>query len=136
MARVAEARAAETARLFSEESSELPDALELRLTVVDRDTIEELLSYPCGAGRELTALNALRIGVLALKQARGRIDADLIQRETQRMLSGLESQLSTHALQIQEKLSTSLKEYFDPQSGRFPERVQQLVKQDGELEQL
>ena len=38
--------------------------------------------------------------------------------------------------QLQDKLAGSLKEYFDPQSGRFHERVQQLVKQDGELEQL
>ena len=74
--------------------------------------------------------------MLALRQARGRIDADLIQRETQRMLAGLEGQLSTHAAQMQEKLAGSLKEYFDPQSGRFDERVQQLIKHDGELEQL
>ena len=86
--------------------------------------------------RERFALAALRIGVLALRQARGRVDADLIQRETQRMLSGLEGQLAAHALHINEKLAGSLKEYFDPQSGRFPERVQQLVKEDGELEQL
>jgi hypothetical protein len=136
MAGVADQRTVRAARLFSADGAELPETLELQLTVVDRDTIEELLSYPCGEGRELVALNALRIGVLALKQARGRIDADLIQRETQRMLAGMESQLSAHASQIQEKLAGSLKEYFDPESGRFPERVQQLVKQDGELEQL
>ncbi len=136
MAGLADPRAVPTARLFSEEGAELPETLDLQLTVVDRDTIEELLAYPCGQGRELVALNALRIGVLALKQARGRIDVDLIQRETQRMLAGLERQLSAHALQTQEKLTGSLKEYFDPESGRFPERVQQLVKADGELEQL
>jgi hypothetical protein len=136
MAGAVDQRTVRAARLFSADGAELPETLELQLTVVDRDTIEELLSYPCGEGRELVALNALRIGVLALKQARGRIDADLIQRETQRMLAGMESQLSAHASQIQEKLAGSLKEYFDPESGRFPERVQQLVKQDGELEQL
>ena len=37
---------------------------------------------------------------------------------------------------MHEKLSGSLKEYFDPASGRFHDRVQQLVKQDGELEQV
>ena len=132
MAGVADPRALRAARLFSAEGAELPETLDLQLTVVDHETIEELLSYPCGEGRELVALNALRIGVLALRQARGRIDADLIQRETQRMLSGLESQLSSHAFQMQEKLAGSLKEYFDPESGRFPERVQQLIKQDGD----
>jgi len=118
------------------ESSDPPETLELELSVVDRDTIDELLAYPEGAERDHFALNALRIGVLALRQARGRIDADLIQRETQRMLSGLEGQLSSHAVQMHDKLTGALKEYFDPADGRFHERVQQLVKQDGELEQL
>jgi len=121
--------------LFSDEPETL-DTLELRLSILDRDTLDELAAYPEGEERERFALAALRIGVLALRQARGRIDADLIQRETQRMLSGLQSQLSLHSTQIQEKLAGSLKEYFDPQSGRFHERVQQLVKQDGELEQV
>jgi hypothetical protein len=73
---------------------------------------------------------------LALRQARGRVDGDVIQRETQRMLAGLQAQLTAHASAVNEKLTSSLKEYFDPESGRFHERVQQLVKQDGELEQL
>jgi len=132
---IADQKAKRIPTLFSPEGPE-SDSLSLQLTVVDRDTIDELQAYSSGDERELFALNALRIGVLALRQARGRVDADLIQRETQRMLSGLEHQLTAHAQQMQEKLSGSLKDYFDPQSGRFHERVQQLVKQDGELEQL
>ncbi|REK17920.1 MAG: hypothetical protein DWQ37_05195 [Planctomycetota bacterium] len=120
--------------LFREEDA--AGFLELALTVVDRDTVEELLHYEDGEEREQFALNALRIGVLALRQARGRVDADLIQRETQRMLTGLESHLAAHATEINGKLAGSLKEYFDPESGRFHERVQQLLKPDGELEQL
>lgn len=122
--------------LFATVGNEFFSGLELNLTVTDRDTIEELAIYPGGEQREAFALNALRIGVLALRQARGRIDADLIQRETQRMLTLLEGQLSAHAAQAHEKLSSSLKEYFDPTSGRFHERVQQLVKSDGDLVQL
>jgi hypothetical protein len=122
--------------LFATIGNEYFSGLELNLTVTDRDTIEELASYPEGDQREGFALNALRIGVLALRQARGRIDADLIQRETQRLLTMLEGQLAAHAAQAHEKLSSSLKEYFDPSSGRFHERVQQLIKSDGELVQL
>ena len=33
-------------------------------------------------------------------------------------------------------LADALKEYFDPESGRFTDRVQRLVGQDGELSQL
>jgi plasmid stability protein/translation initiation factor 2 beta subunit (eIF-2beta)/eIF-5 len=122
--------------LFNTVGADSADALELRLEVTDRDTIEELSAYREGEQREEFALNALRIGVLALRQARGRVDADLIQRETQRMLAGLEGQLSAHAGQMHARLAGSLKEYFDPTSGRFHERVQQLVREDGDLEQL
>ncbi len=112
------------------------NCLLLELTIEDRDTVDELCGYPAGPEREAFALHALRIGVLALRQARGRLDVDLIQRETQRMLAGLQSQLNAHSQEMHTRLAGSLKEYFDPQSGRFQERVQQLVKQDGELEQV
>lgn len=124
--------------LFSadDDAADSLDTLLLELTVVDRDTIDELRSYAAGAERELFALNALRIGVLALRQARGRVDADLIRQETARMLAGMQGELAAHSLQMNEKLTSALKEYFDPESGRFHDRVQQLVKPDGELEQL
>lgn len=122
--------------LFPAEEPESSEGLELLLSISDPDLVDELRCYPAGEERDGFALAALRIGVLALRQARGRVDADLIQRETQRMLAALESQLTSHSVQMHEKLAGSLKEYFDPQSGRFHERVQQLVKEDGELEQL
>lgn len=135
MAGVAGQKAQLAGNLFPD-PAEFVDELELNLTVTDRDSVDELASYAPGEERESFALRALRIGVLALRQARGQVDADLIQRETHRMLAGMQAQLSAHSAQIQDKLAGSLKEYFDPQSGRFHERVQQLVKQDGELEQL
>jgi plasmid stability protein len=136
MAGVAGRKFEQSEPLFSTFEADPPEGLELRLTVTDRDTIDELLAQPQGAQRETFAHSALRIGVLALRQARGRVDADLIQRETQRMLAGLEGRLSAHAGQMQARLAGSLKEYFDPTSGRFHERVQQLIREDGELEQL
>lgn len=115
---------------------DLPFALPLDLTVRDAGTIAELCAYPEGEQREQFALQALRIGVLALKQARGQIDADLVRRESERLLHSLESRLGEHASVIDERLKGMLTEYFDPQSGRFQERVERLIKRDGELEQL
>jgi hypothetical protein len=37
---------------------------------------------------------------------------------------------------IHGNLTSALKEYFDPTSGRFQERVERLIKQDGDLEQV
>jgi hypothetical protein len=114
----------------------IPATFFLELRVTDRDTIAELCLRPEGEPREEYALQALRIGVLALRQARGQIDTDAIERESQRMLANLQHQLQSHAAQMQQQLAGSLKEYFDPESGRFHERVERLIKQDGELEQV
>ncbi len=113
-----------------------PMYLPLNLTVYDTDTIEELLSYPEGEERETFILNALRVGVMALKQARGKIDADLVKRESERMLETLDSKLNEHSQSIHMRMTSSLKEYFDPQDGRFEERVNRLISHDGELTQL
>jgi len=112
------------------------DSLHLELTIQDEATIHELLLQPPGEGREQYALDALRIGVLALKQARGQVDADAVRRESERMLEMLELQLTEHARLLNDRLANSLKEYFDPHDGRLSERVNRRVKQDGELEQV
>src|SRR5688500_1374918 len=108
----------------------LPASLLLALNITDRDTIAELCLRPEGESREEYAQQALRIGVLALRQARGQLDADVIQRESQRMLANLQGQMQSHAAQIHQQLAGSLKEYFDPQSGRFQERIERLIKKD------
>ncbi|MEX0678130.1 MAG: hypothetical protein WD063_13695 [Pirellulales bacterium] len=136
MAGVAAGKLERSEPLFSTDAVDPPEVLELHLKVLDRELVDELAAYAEGDEREQFALVALRIGILALGQARGRVDSDLIGRETQRMLSGLEGQLAAHAAQMHEKLAGSLKDYFDPESGRFHERVQQLIRADGELEQL
>lgn len=60
---------------------ELPYSLVVELTVDDSDTIAELMRHAEGDEREQFAARALRIGVLALRQARGAIDGDAIRRE-------------------------------------------------------
>lgn len=112
----------------------LPYSLILELAVHDADTIAELLAHPEGPDRDRFALDALRIGVLALKQARGQIDADLVKRESERLLGELGSRLENHSSLLSDTLTRTLKDYFDPESGRFEERVNRLIKQDGELE--
>jgi hypothetical protein len=129
----------ETAQSNGQEShfgKTLPASLLLALNVSDRDTVAELCLRPEGEPRDEYALQALRIGVLALRQARGQLDADVIQRESQRMLGSLQHQLQSHATLIEQQLTRSLKEYFDPQGGRFQERIERFIKQDGELEQV
>lgn len=121
---------------FADDASELPFRLPLELNVEDPDTIAELCQFGEGDERERFALNALRIGVLALRQARGQIDGEQIRRESERLLLALENQLKTHAGGVHDRLTSALKEYFDPDSGRFQERVNRLISKDGELEAM
>src|SRR5579864_5949572 len=117
-------------------AADLPFRLPLELTVEDPDTIAELCQHAEGEERERFALSALRIGVLALRQARGQVDGEQIRRETDRMLLSLQSQLAEHAGLVQSRLAASLKDYFDPDSGRLQERVNRLIRKDGELEEV
>ncbi len=62
-----------------------PDGpLDLLLHVDDAQTVGLLLQIPSGRTRDNHALTALRIGAVALEQARGRIDSDVIRRDGDR----------------------------------------------------
>lgn len=107
--------------------------MRLELMVRDRDTLQALAELPDGRGRDEFALDALRIGVLALRHANSRIDQDLLKNATAELLDNLQRALEDHAGKTQERTSGVLKEYFDPSSGRLSERLQRLVSDNGEL---
>lgn len=116
--------------------SDSPLTVPLQFTVTDSDSVGELLLKSEGRERNEYALCALRIGLLSLKHARGQIDADTVKREGQNLLTQLNHALDLHKTLLNQNLTSSLKEYFDPATGKFPERVERLLKQDGDLEQV
>jgi hypothetical protein len=130
------------ADLFQEYSAaavhdgDLPYSLSLDLVVYDRDIIRALGEYAEGYERNQYAVEALKIGVLALRHVGGQMSADLIQREGARLVKDMQQTLDQHMQLINGKLGDALREYFDPENGRFSDRVQRLVGQDGELSQL
>src|SRR5439155_3921736 len=89
-----------------------------------------------GRERDEYALSALKIGVLSLRHAIGQIDVEAVRREGDRLLTELDQALENSRAQLNGNLSAVLKEYFDPTSGRFQERLERLIRRDGELEQL
>lgn len=108
----------------------------LELLVSDADSLRGLLQKGEGRERDEYALAALRIGLLSLRHARGQIDAEVVKHEGECLLADLKHALEQSRSEIQGDLTSALKEYFDPASGRFQERVDRLIKQDGELEQV
>ena len=119
--------------LSSEPRSTGSAELALSLRVRDPDLVDELSAILDPREREGFALAALRIGVLALRTARGQVDAQTVRGEVERLLSELRKGLEQHRDHLQLELGGALREYFDPKSGRFEARVRALTQDDGEL---
>lgn len=117
-------------------TGQLPRILRLDLAVDDPAAIATLSEYQAGDERNRFALRALHIGLQALEQARVRIDADTIRREGAHILELLEQRLGEHDRHLNERMGRTLAEYFDPNSGRFHERIKRLVQDGGDLEQV
>lgn len=115
---------------------EQPARFSLNVDLDDPESIAAIVAYPEGRDRSRFVRTALRIGILALNQAQGRIDSEAIKNEGDKLVRDIEDRLANYRRQTEEQLATTLKEYFDPQNGRFNERVERLVRHDGELERL
>lgn len=114
----------------------LPPSICLELVVTDSDSVKELIVRDQGRDRDEYSVTALRIGLLSLRHARGQIDVDAVKREGDRLLLEMDQTLDSYRSQLNDNLTGALKEYFDPSSGRFQERLERLIRQDGELEQV
>jgi hypothetical protein len=121
---------------LADDEHELPYSLSLELVVHDRDVIRALVEYPEGDERNHYALESLKVGVLALRHVSGQVDADKIQQAGNRLVGDIHKTLDQYKQTIHDQIEIQLKEYFDPKDGRFSDRVQRLVAQDGELAQL
>jgi hypothetical protein len=115
--------------------AEMAQSVSLELTVTDSDSVRELLARQEGIEREHYALGALRIGLLSLKHTQGQLDADAVRREGNRLLENLNCALDSYRTHLNESVTDRLREYFDPQSGKLQERIERLIRHDGELEQ-
>jgi hypothetical protein len=109
--------------------------MRLELDVADAEVLAELRQYE-GEERDRYALAALRVGVLALRTASGHIDAGSIREAGHALVSEVRELLSSRATEMTERLSSTLTQYLDPQSGVLPQRLQSLMRKDGELDQL
>jgi len=117
-------------------SAEAPETLHLQIAVTDSDSVRELTLRHDGRERDEYALCALRIGLLSLKHARGQVDADAVKQEGDRLLQDLDRSLDSYRTQLNESMTMVLRDYFDPNNGRFQERLERLVRKDGDLEQI
>src|ERR1019366_4643714 len=111
-------------------------ALKITLTVSDPEVIHELEKRDDGASREAFATQALRLGILALRQASGSLDADVIRREGAQLLSSVGAVLQDRTSDLSGALAKTMFQYLDPASGALPRRIEQLTKPNGDLETM
>jgi hypothetical protein len=108
----------------------------LNLIVTDRDIVDELQSRKETIDRNGYALTALKVGVLAIRQASGVIDARAIHEEGERLILTMKQALNEHTEGVSDGVATILRKYFDPSGGELPQRIERLIRRDGELESL
>jgi hypothetical protein len=108
----------------------------LTIEVTDPDVLVELRRHADGADRNRHAVAALRVGVLAIRAASGQIDGATIREAGGALVAEVREILSTRVTEMNERVASTLTQYLDPQNGALPQRIQALVRQDGELERL
>lgn len=110
-----------------------PEPFYVNLVISDPEVILAAQEYPDGRPRTDFLLTALKIGVLSLRAARGVVDGDAVRKEGEHLIAQLTERLNGWRTLLEQEVTSSLSHYFDPQQGKFVERVERLVKSDGDL---
>lgn len=110
------------------------DAFHLELTITEPEVVQELARHSSPSDQEEFALTAMRVGVLAIKQASGVLDSRAIREEGERLLRSVADALGDHSRGVTTQVSNLLIRYFDPANGELPQRLDRLLRRDGELE--
>ena len=107
-------------------------SLPLNLLISDPDVVNELEKIEDHSDRDAYALHALRLGVLAMRQAKGSLDADAVRRQGEHLIRDMNDVFNKRSGDVM----SILVRYLEPGSGLLPQRIEQLTKPDGELERM
>jgi len=108
-------------------------SVDLRLEVIDPEVVFELTKRSIGEERAQFALTALRIGVLSLRAAAGQLDSACVKETGDKLMADIRELLTGRARELTSTIATSLTQYFDPATGLVSQKLESLVKKDGEL---
>ncbi|MBX9677521.1 MAG: hypothetical protein K2X38_02075 [Gemmataceae bacterium] len=122
--------------IAADKSPVLPSCVRLSLTIREPEVVLELNKFEDGRERDQFATSALRIGVLALRQASGVVDASAVRAEGERLVGSVRELLSANTTTFLTNVASTLKTYFDPAEGHLHQRLDRLIKKDGELQSL
>ena len=111
-------------------------SLTLLLEIADPQVVRVLERHRDQVERTAYAQTALRIGVLALEQANGAVDAVAVRDAGQQLIADVREILTSRARDLSGEIAGTLKQYFDPATGVVHERLRALVRKDGDLDRL
>jgi len=127
-------------KAYMDDPSVQEDAIQLRiqlhLSVTDPDIVAALSNIAEVRDRDDYAIAAMKVGVLAIRQASGVLDSRTIHDECHELLRSVGEALSAHSESVSSQVTGLLSRYFDPTAGEFPQRIERLIRRDGELETL
>src|SRR5690348_10102038 len=98
----------------------------LKLEVTDPEVVAELRKRE-GDERDLFALSALRIGVLAMRSANGQVDSNVIHTAGLKLIADLGEAIAERGSEQVRELTESIQRYFDPSSGTVAQKLEQLL---------
>lgn len=117
----------------STETTSTYEPMYVHLAISDPEVLLAASEYQEGRPRTDFIQTALKIGVLSLRAARGVVDGDAIRKEGDQLLDKLSERLNGWRELMEQNVTSTLTHYFDPTKGTFTDRVERLVKADGEL---
>ncbi|TXT25414.1 MAG: hypothetical protein FD131_4615 [Rhodocyclaceae bacterium] len=116
-----------------ESTAPAAEPIYVHLAITDPEVLAAVGEYPNGPLRTEFVSNCIKVGVLSLRAAKGVVDGGEIRAAGDHLLDQLTERLTGYRTLLEENLTNSLSHYFDPASGLFSNRVENLVKDDGEL---
>ena len=106
-------------------TTSVADPLYLHLAITDPEVLAAVSEYS-GQARTEFVTNCLKVGVLSLRAARGVVDGGEIRAAGDHLIDQLTERLTGYRTLLEENLANSLSHYFDPASGVFNTRVENL----------
>lgn len=109
----------------------LPTELSLKLTVKDENIIKYLISYE-SPQREDKALEALKVGVIAILSASPSLDTRVVEEK----FNKIEKSLQSYSDAFKKSLEEDLKKYFEKEKGDVPAAINSALGEKGALSVL
>jgi hypothetical protein len=116
----------------TETAAQAIDPIYVHLVITDPEVAAAVGEYQ-GAQRNDFVATCLKIGVLSLRAAKGVVDGDAIRTAGTHLIDQLSERLTGYRTSLEQEVNSALRQYFDPKSGLFQVRVENLVKPDGDL---